>query len=337
MPASNVADLSIGIQTAKGTAAATPLIRTPIVSSTLRPARTVNRVEETGATRLGGPSYVAMTRVEGEVTFRVRASTILPFLWAALGAKATTGASDPYTHTTTLATTQPYLTLWTMLASASFSRLVDCKVTSLNFVSDAQGVLTATMGVVGLVPQYLTAANTTAALPTDLPLLHHEANATLQAEGSALAGVTAARINIGTGAESYQGTNITPDSIEEGGLDVTIEVDQVVTDFALWNRFHYGTASPSNNATPVRDVVELGGSGLDLKWSKRDSAGVAATPERSLQFTATKVQIENITGIEPATSGDPLTRTVIYRISEPASGSGLTAVVKNGTASYAAS
>jgi hypothetical protein len=336
MVASNIADISIGVQTAKGTAAATALIRTPIVTNTLRPERTVNRVEETGATRMGGPAYVAQSRVAGEVSFRVRPENIVPFLWGALGTLATTGASDPRTHTATLATTQPYLTVWTTLGT-SFAQLVDCKVTSLAFASDSAGLLTATVGMVGLTAKHQTAAETTQTYESSIPFVHHEAQGQFLIESVAASSITAARINIGTGVDTLQGDAIVPDLVSEGALDIVFETEQIVADFALWNRYHYGTASPANNALPTRNIIELGATGLDFKWSKRDSVGAVATPERSLQFTATRVQIEDITGQEPTVGGEPLTRTVRYRVADPGSGSSLTAVAKNARATYTAS
>lgn len=339
MPPSNVADISIGIQVAKGVAAATPLVRTPIVTNTLRPERTINRLEETGQSRLGGGSYVAFVRVAGEVVIRVRADTIVPFLWAALGAKATTGAADPWTHTETIAATQPYCTIWTMLADGLFNRLIDCKITSLNFVSDAQGVLTATVGIVGITPQWQNVHNTTAALATLEPFVHHEAQGQLVLEGAVASGISAARVSIGTGADTFQGDALVPDAVDEGAIEATIETDQRVADYALWNRFHYGTATPANNAVPSRGVLVLGGAGLDFKWSKRDAVGAVATPARSLQFTATQVEVVGIGGMEPAGGANPapLRRTVTYRIASPASGSGLTAIVQNAVTAYAAS
>ncbi len=336
MPAGNIADLSIGVQSTQGTAAATPLLRTYLMGGGFAPMRDVADVEETSSGRLRSTAYVQNVRAEGSPQMAVRPVMIVPLLWAAMGGKAVTGASDPYTHTLTLAATQPYMTIWRTLATL-FERFVDCKIASLNFESQAGGVLAVTAQILGLAPAFQTTANTTATPETTNTFVHADLSGQLLVETVAAARIKRVAISIGTGAEIAYGDKVTGDAIEEGMQEITIETEQTISDFALWNRYHYGTTTPTNNAAPTQDPVELAGTGVDFKWTKRTSGGVAATPERSLQFTATRLQIAAIEGQDPNTGGDPLTRTVRYKVYQPASGSGLTAVVKNGTASYAAS
>lgn len=337
MVAGNIADLSIGIQTTQGTAAATPLSRLYLMGGGLGPLRDNADVEETSSSRLRNTGYTQNVRVEGSPQFAVRPNSIVPLLWAAMGAKAVTGASDPYTHTLTLAATQPYATLWRTLGPL-YERFVDCKVGRLLFESEAGGVLAVTADWLGLSPAFQTTAQTTATPETTNTFIHADLAGQFLVETVAASRIRRVAISIGTGAQIAYGDKVTGDAVEEGMQEITIQTEQVIADFAQWNRYHYGTASPSNNAAPTQDVIELAGTGIDVKWSKRNpTTGAVATPERSLQFTATRLQIANIEGQDPNTGGDPLARTVTYKVYQPASGSGLTAVVKNNTASYAAS
>ena len=335
MPAGNIADIGVALQSAKGVASASAQHRVYLTGGGVAPDRTVADVEETSGTRLRAQSFVSQVAVGGEPSFAVRPASIGLFLYAAMGAKAVTGAADPYTHTFTLALTQPWLTVWRMLGGTLFERFVDCKLSSLNFESGAGGILTATAGIVGLTPSSQTSGEAIAVEGVE-PFTHMDGKGQFVFEGVTLSRVSAMRVNIGTGVEADYGDGITADGAEEGMIEAIIETEQTISDFALWNRFHYGTAVPADNAPPIPTVIELGAPGLSIKYTKRQASGAAATPERSLEFTATKVQIAAIEGQESNTDGSPLTRTVRYRIVEPASGSGLTAVLKNGQATYPA-
>lgn len=333
MVAGNIADLSFDLQAAKGTPEAVAAHRAYLAGGGFGPIREASDLEETTSSRLRNAAFISAARAEGSPEFYVRPKFIGLLLYAAMGAKAVTGAADPWTHTFTLAATQPYLTVWRTLAGM-FERFVDVKVTSLNFASAAQGAVRVTAGMLGLGNAFKSAAEVTATPETVDTFLHADGKGQFLVETVASSSISRIAVNIGTGATIAYGDDVTGDTVNEGLQTVTIETEQTVADFALWNRFHYGSATPADNAPPIRDVVELAASGIDFKWTKRTAAGVAATPERSLQFTATRLQIMSISGMDANTGGDPLKRTVTYKVYQPASGSGLTAVLKNGFAAY---
>lgn len=146
---------------------------------------------------------------------------------------------------------------------------------------------------------------------------------------------TARRITltINNNASRWQGDALLAEEVVEGMLDVTIETEQRVdaVNRDLWNRFHYGTESPTVGASPTPEVVELAAGGLNAKWT---AVPASPGPERSLQLRAPRLQISGISGFEPGTGQDPYVGTVTYKVYAPASGSGLTAVLLNGVASY---
>jgi hypothetical protein len=337
MVAGNIADLGFAIQATKGTPAASSSERSYLMGGGLQPARAVADIEETSSGRLRNSAFVQSVAVEGDPQMAVRPNMIGLLLYAAMGAKAVTGASDPYTHTLTLAATQPYMTIWRSLGAALFERFTDCKITNLTIEAGAGGVLTVTAGITGLSPAFQTAAEATATAETTEPFLHTDGKGQFLVETVAIASISRVSLSIGTGSAITYGDSITGDQVAEQMQAITLEVDQTISNFAEWNRFHYGTTTPTNNTPAIPGIIELAGTGIDFKWSKRTTAGVDATPARSLQITATRVQIAGITGQDTNTSGAPLTRTVQYRIYQPASGSGLTAIVKNARATIASS
>lgn len=336
MVAGNVADLALGIQAAKGTASIISSVRTFLMDGGVMPVKETADVEETSGGRLRNTAYVKSVRGEGSPKFAARPGIMGMALYAAMGTKAVTGASDPYTHTFTLANTQPYLTAWRSL-NGLFERFADCKVTSLNIESTSGGILACTLGLVGLAPAFKSAIEPTGAAETTEPFLHMDGKGQFKIETVPIGGISAARLIFGTGSSAVWGDSIVGDQITEGMQDVVIETEQTITNFAEWNRFHYGTTTPADNASPTPTIIELAASGLDFTWSKRQASGIDATPARSLQITATRLQILAIDGQEPNNNGDPVKRTVRYKVYTPASGSGLTAILKNSTASYAAS
>lgn len=333
MPAGNIADLSFDLQAVKGTAEVVSSYRAYLAGGGFGPVREVADLEETTSSRLRNAAFISGFRAEGTPEFYVRPGFIGLMLYAAMGAKAVVGAADPYTHTFTLAATQPYLTVWRTL-SGLFERFYDVKVSSLDLSSASQGALKVSVGLLGLSGVFKSAAEVTATPETTNAFLHADGKGQFLVETVATSSINRIAIKIATGAAIAYGDDVGGDTVNEGMQTITIETEQTISDFALWNRFHYGSATPADNAIPIRDVVELAASGIDYTWSKRTAAGVPVAPARSLQFTATRLQIASISGMDPNTSGDPLKRVVTYKVYQPAAGSGLTAVLKNSIAAY---
>jgi hypothetical protein len=338
MVAGNVADLGFGIQAAKGTAATASINRSYLMGGGMAPARAAADIEESSSGRLRNSAYIQSVAVEGDPQMAMRPNIVGLLLYAAMGAKAVTGAGDPWTHTFTLFPTQPYVTIWRMLGAALFERFTDCKATSLAIESTATGLVTVTVGFAGITPQFQTAAEVAVPAEVTEPFLHRDGKGQFLVETVPVSALSRVALSIETGAEGVYGDGVAADQIVEQMIGITLETEQTITNFAEWNRFHYGSATPANNAPPTPGIIELAGSGLDFKWSKRDLAGAVATPERSLQLTATRVQIAGVSGQDVNASGAPLTRQVTYKIYQPSGAvSGLTAVLKNSQATYPAS
>lgn len=334
--AGNQADIGIALQAAAGTPAAAAQHRFYLTGGGFGSVKAHAMVEETADKRLLSDSYVTTIKGEGSPQAVVRPDFIGLLLYGAMGAKAVAGAGDPYTHTFTLASVLPYLTAWRRLgpvaAGGLYERFTDCKVGSLVFSSQAAGLLQVTAGLVGVQPAYKDAAEVGVTAETGSVFLHADGHGALKVETTAVSTIESAEISIDNGGGLLQGDDVVGYGIFEGRQTIRVTTTELVEDFALWNRMMYGTATPSDDDVPVRTILELGGSpaGLDFKYTLPGSGA-----ERSLKFTATKVQV-GIDGIDPNVNGDPLKRRVTYEILQPASGSGLTSVLKNGHASYSA-
>lgn len=332
MPAGNVADLAFALQAAKGTGAAASQHRTYHTGGGVAPMRDIADIEETTGGRLRSTAYVQQARAEGSPQMVARPNFLGLLLYAGMGAKAVTGIADPYTHTFTLASSQPWVTVWRMLQNGLFEKFTDCKVVGLHFASEAGGLLQVTADILGLTPSYLAAHEATVGVEITNAFIHSDGVGQLQVEGVAVASIESFSLDITGGHQLQQGDSVTGYDISEGMFDITLSTRQLLSDFALWNRLHYGAAAPAAGTTPTRNILELAGTpaGIDFKFER------PGTPERSVEFQAPRLQVLGIEGVEPNTNGDPLKQTVNYKVYSPAAGSGLTAILMNNVASYTA-
>lgn len=335
--AGNQADIGLALQSAQGAAAAAAQHRLFLTGGGLAPVKQTADIEETTADRLRSDAYVQQVSAAGAPAFVVRPSAIGLLLYGAMGAKAVSGSADPWTHTFTLASALPYLTAWRRLgpvaAGGLYEKFVDCKVGQLAFSSSAGGLIIATPTIMGISPQWKTAAEVSVAVETGGAgaFIHADGVGALKIEGVAVASVEQFSLTINNNGTLQQGDSVGGYVITEGLLGIEATATVLVEDFALWNRFIYGSATPSDGDGPSRNILELAGSpaGLDFKFTRPGS------PARSLEFLLPRVEAIPAT-LEPNVNGDPLKHQLTFRVKKPASGSGLTAVLKNGEAAYAA-
>lgn len=328
--AGNQADIALALQSAQGVASATAQHRMFLTAGGLGPVKETADIEETTASRLRNTAYVRAIRAEGAPSCVVRPNFLGLLLYAAMGAKSVSGVG-PYVHVFTLASVLPYLTAWRRLgpeaAGGLYEKFVDCKVGQLVIASSAGGLIIATPTILGLGPSFLAAAMTAVAPESTNAFLHADGVGTLKVDNVAIAAIESSEWSIGNGAAAQQGDSVSPYMISEGLQDIQVKTTQLVTDFALWNQYIYGSATPAGAAVPSRNVYELA-LGLDFKWTRPAAAG-------TLQLVAPRVQVVP-DSIVPNVNGDPLKMSVTYKVYQPVSGSGLTATLTNGQVSYPA-
>lgn len=337
MPSQSIFDLAIAKQTAKGTAATTATHRLRVAGGTPMPSRTVNDLEETSPNRLRARSFVASVGVEGAPDTFVRLPSMGLLWYLAMGAKAVTGATDPYQHTFTLANAQPWFTCWRMVGDLVYEQFVDCKIAQLVVTSEAGSPVKATFTIMGLTPKAISSAAFTTALGAILPddgdpLMHYDGAGAFLVEDTAVSSIERIVATVNNNTAMQQGDSIGGYDVSEGMRDITIETTQAIDDAAMYNRYHYGSATPTTGTGPSPDPVTLTGTnGIDFLWTQ---VAAAPGPERSMRLQAPNLQVTAIGGYEPGSGNEPLKRTSTYKAYSPASGSGLTVIEKNGTTSY---
>jgi hypothetical protein len=330
--AGNDYDIGLALQTAQGAAATVSQFRTHVTGGGVNPVKETNPIEETTSDRILADDYVAGIRAEGAPQIIARPKIAGLLLYGAMGAKAVTGVADPYSHTMTLAQNLPYFTLWTRLADAAdgyFTKIVDAKVTQLVISSAANGLITLTPTFIGIDPRHLEVVEATASIEAaGTAFLHADGQGALEIEGAPVATIESSELTIDNGGTAHTGDSVSPYAVLEGRQTITWKVTQLVEDFDLWRRYLYGTDAPSDGDAPSRNVLELTG-GLDFTWAR------PGAPARSIQIQAPRVVAVPET-IAANVNGDPLKYSVEYRVRKHATLSSLTAIVKNGVATYAA-
>lgn len=332
----SIHELAFAKQTAKGTPAAAAAFRIPLVGGTVKPRREVADLEETGTSRVRGQVYVVTAGAEGNPEYAVRPAAIGLLLYGVLGAKAVTGAADPYTHTFTDAAEQPWFTFWRQLENLKYEKFIDCKITQMVLTSEAGRPLRAALTVMGRDPRHLASATyateVAVAEESGAPIMHYDGAGALEIEGTPIASIERIVTTINNQGSYQQGDSVLPYDVAEGILDIRQEVASLIEDVAEYNRFHYGSATPADGATASREVVELGAGVTDFLWTQ---VAAAPGPERSLRIQGSpRMQIMDVTGYEPNTNNDPIKKTSVYRSLRPSSGAALTATLKNGQATY---
>lgn len=328
MTAGNIADLALAIQAAKGTAAAAAQYRTFLLGGGLSPDRVVNDLEETSGTRVRSRSYPSMVSVTGTPEIAVRSDVIGLILVGALGSVSTTGVG-PYVHEVVPAGTVPWLSAWRMLGEYVFERFVDNKIAQLVITSEAGQPLKAAMTIEGLRPNSQTTHTQSVILVSDDdPFMHYDGAGAFLVEGVAVSEIDRIVLTINNTATKLQGDSLHPFTVSEGMLNIGLEIGHVISDPDLYNRFHYGSEAPADNAEATTEILELTG-GIDFTWEQPGGD--------ILQIVAERVQLKTLGGYDPNTSGDPLKSAQTYQVYQPGDGGpAIVATLTNDEEEYAA-
>lgn len=322
--------IALAVQTAKGTPATVSTERFLLTAgSPPGPVKVPVASEGSSASqRFPMSAYTPSLRVQGDMSLILRPNAIGLLLYAALGAKAVSGAADPWTHTFTVAAAQqPWLTVWRSIGGVINERFSDCKVTSLRFVSRAGSPVRVSVGIMGITSVHRTAPETAAPIEVTGHFMHWHGKGAYQVEGVAVAQIADWSLEIDTGA-SARDTLAAYDVRTGARIRVTARVGQTVVNDDLYARHVYGIADPANDAAAVLTPLELGGTGLVFKLTE------AVTPERSLELSIPRPVLRDpgLGGI--GTDGQPLRQEALYEALMPATGSGVTAVLRNARSAY---
>jgi hypothetical protein len=318
-------EIALALQTARGSVASVSTQRSNVVSNDLDPTFGLNPNPEVRVGRIAGTPWRSATGGEGQFTIAVRPKIIGLLLYAALGSKSVSGASDPWTHTFTLGSTIPWLTAWRHYAGIENDRFMDARLTSLTITSTSKGLVTAQASLVAATAAYRTAQETTAAVESADLFEHRHGASALLVEGTSFSPIDAWSLTIRTGVALEQSL-AGPMPRMTGLASIAMVIHHTVPDMALWRRMIYGSSSPSNLAAPATAPLVLAGSPVGVQFTLTEQTG----PTRSLRIALPSVALGPIDGLEPIPSYGPAEATT----SLLAYGTTMTATLLNSQSAY---
>jgi hypothetical protein len=323
MPNRAVADLSFGVQSAKGTAA-TAAYRVFLSGGGLSPRRRVDVLS--GRHSTGFPERLGWAEryVDGDPEIFARPEPLGLILYAALGAKSVSGASDPWTHTITPAATVPWITFWRMVGEgAVIEQFVDCRIAKLRIRSANGHPIRVEMQVLGRTARRRT-ANVATAVTVTAPFLHTHGVGALQVNGVPVKAISEVDVLIDNGFVARPGPLGTGWDVVGGAeRSITARVRGRVTDAQRYFAFHYGATNPADNTAAAQDP-ETGGA-LDFLWTLSAS--------RSLRLQIPSVAPAEFGGYEASPEHGPMVEERTYHALRGGSAA-ITATLRNGVSSY---
>lgn len=317
---SAIAQIGAAKQSGKGTAAASPTFAHGITDGAVLSLDITQDADERTSGSLGLSDVNRTAAMPGAgFTCRAHPKSVGLYLYAALGAKAVTGAG-PYTHTLTPADSLPYLTLFGKL-DAQLTQVTDFKVDSLTLSfseNDPLEVQVEGMGTALAFPgsfspsvddtaaSYFTAVGGTFLLDTD--------SAT-----PAAARITAGEIAVANGLEGIMASgSILPDDLFNSQREVTCSFDIVPDNLNHWRTI----ATGSNSGAGVSSSVPYGSFSVSFV-NGTDTLTLVAT---RVAFTCDFPDAD--------AGGGPVSITLAGLVLKPSGGAQLTATLVNAQASY---
>ena len=169
--------IGLGEESTWGTAVASSVWR-PLISGSL--LRNVSRIPNTdlmAGAAMPRRHFTESEEAGGSIELLATYDNVGILVKAALGALATTGAG-PYTHTYTMASTLPSLTMELIRGTATNSEAFEgCKVASITFECSAGSEMTISAEIIAETAAARSAASTPSFSSTETIVLHHQATA----------------------------------------------------------------------------------------------------------------------------------------------------------------
>lgn len=324
MPDRAIADLSFAVQSAKGTPAAAAAYRVYLAQGGVGPRRAVGTLSGRHSTGFPERAGWAARYVDGEPEIFARPEPLGLLLYAALGAKSVSGASDPWTHTITPAASLPWLTFWRMVGDGTvIEQFVDCRIARLRLISANGHPIRVALRVLGRSARRRT-ANVAATVTLSAPFLHTQGVGALQVNGAVVKAISEVDLTIDNDFVARPGgLGAGWDVVGGSERSITARVRGRVTNAQRYFAFHYGSTSPADATVQATDP-ETGGS-LDFLWT------LSAT--RSLRLQVPSVVPASFEGYEADPEHGPMLEERTYHGLRGGSAA-ITATLRNGVSSY---
>ena len=270
--------------------------------------------------------------IGGEITL-LATPEALAFVESCIHNNDTLSAGSPNSHTlTSAADSSPWLTFIQRVGTGTDvlrDKFVDCRIVSyeINGSAGSDDPVTITCSVIGLTIETAQAADPS---PSDNPNSESEpyvwtdVAGQLTIDSDSFPNVSQISLSVSTGEELYFADNITAHDVIQGEPEISMAATLLVDSdgLELWNKLHYGTASPAAGAGISKD--ELKGA-VDWKWTYGSSTAL-----READYSLSNVTLTSDSEMTPSPEGGALELSVAGMVEEADNGTAaLTVVHKN--------
>lgn len=258
--------VAFALQAVAGTPAAAPQYTIGVLSgSKMVDFSAEDKVDEDYIAGVGAATHAYRESVAAAADFGTRAlvKSLGALLYGILGSKSVSGAG-PYTHIFTMGDTIPMFTVWGKLDS-EIRKLQDGKIDELKIAWDLRKPLDVNVTMPGLMPVAPFPASVPAGGTDDrMGTYFKPVGGTFQwdVDGSTLATIAlkSATLTFKRNCEASDiSAQVTPDAIDEGLLEVEVELKARVTDLTAARTILTGTAAGNTASNePVYGSFSLG-------------------------------------------------------------------------------
>lgn len=248
------------------------------------------------------------------------------------GQESVTGASDPFTHTSTPAAGSFWFTSWKKVGSTVgplrqiFS---DCRMTSLRLEgSSANKVVKLTPGFTSVTPGNTYTTDPTVPDEAINAFLYTEGIGRFTIDAQVYSGHSSFAIVLSDSVSPWYGDDVIPFDITFGVPAPTIEGVTILVDstgLAEYNQQIYGSSAPASGTPPLKTIPTLGSYIVDLQRGAN----------RQLKFTAPSVHWAPDMAIAGNPDGGPVELSMGAAMRTPTAGTAIyTVVTKMATAAF---
>lgn len=285
--------IAFAFQTEKDTAAAAPLYYMRLLSGTsIGPDREVQvkRTAESGRASDGISAMGAMG-AGGTVNFVAQPSNVAAVLYGAMGAVASTGSANPYSHAITPEQDDPlpWITAWAKIDTINML-IPNLKISNLKLVvSSADRLVVGQMELMGAgAVQYKTTGPTLPSIESGTrKFAWDQAKGSWVLDGSTVGYIHTFEWNVNNNLTGIPGEDYFFYDIQEGPLDLDYAAVISIIDASEYNTLVWGSATPSDAAEPTATVATGSFS------TKFTCVAASPGPEASMAFAVTASEYRN--------------------------------------------
>lgn len=285
---SNIGGLWVAKQTAKGTAASTPIKRVNWAGGDLSPNREDGTEAWMAIERFGKQAdFVNSLSGAGDPQIPALPGDLAYLCYLFFGGETVTGSTDPYTHKFVPTIGGGFWSTWWKSIGGSViqrQKFADAIIGQLQIEgSTGSKVVKATPTLLVLDPAETAATDPATAFSAGNPFLYTEGEGAFQLGGGVFRGQSQFSVTWNENLSLVYSDGVTAYDVVRGEPDITVTVSIYLDSLGLqeYNKLVYGTATPSSGTKPLKYLPANGS--YEFLLTQKTAAG-PVTPARTFRL-----------------------------------------------------